>query len=123
MGRQKRFKILKTAIKKYKAPVSTPGTAFYKYDQFQKGLATYNVDGQARGDDELKSIVPFGLGSGTEKLVVQVSGRITDTSIGANALSVAELGLSTPVAADDYNENFIPAKIIDTFSTHATRND
>lgn len=112
MGRNRRFKILETAIKKYKAPVTTPGNAFYKYDQFQKGLATYDVDGTERGDDELQSIIPFGLGDGTEKLVIQVSGRVTDTSIAANALTKAELGLAAPVAADDYNENFMPAKII-----------
>lgn len=112
MPRSRRFKILETAIKKYKAPVTTPGTAFFRYDQFQKGLTEYNVNGQARGDDELQSLVPFGLGDGTNKLIIQVSGRVTDPNIGANALSRSELGLSSPVAADDYNENFIPAKII-----------
>lgn len=112
MGRNQRFKILKTAIKKYKAPVTDPTTAFFKYDQFEKGKANYKVDGQERGDDELVSLVPFGFGEGTDKLVIQVSGRLTDQAISANALTRAELGLSAVVAADDYNENFIPAKIV-----------
>lgn len=107
----RRFKILETAIRKYKAPVSTPGTAFYKYDQFRKGLVDFNVDGQARGDDEFRALTPFGLGDGTEKLAVQVSGRLTDTNISGNALSATELGL-TAVTNENYERDFIPAKII-----------
>lgn len=110
MGRVQRFKILKTAISKYGAPVETAGNAFYKFNQYRLGKANLEIAGTERGDDEIKSLTPFGT-DGDDKYVIQLSGRGTDTNLSANALSLSELGLAAASGDDVYNENFIPAKI------------
>lgn len=114
MIRNKRFKVLKTAIKKYKAPITDPTTAFYHYDRFQRGIAEYNVDGTARGENLFRLIDPFGANPASDPYRVSLSGRASNDAISGAGLSELELGLA-PIP-DDANfivsRNYIPAKIV-----------
>ena len=114
MGRIKRFSILKTAIKKYKADTATTGTAFYKYDQFIKGLSSYTVEGQARGKSQRYKIEPFGIASTGQDFAIMGSGRITDSNLSTHGLSLTELGLAALAETDSafMDANYVPAKII-----------
>lgn len=114
MARNKRFKILKTAIKKYKAPVTDPTSAFYHYDRFQKGLADYKVNGTNRGEDIFRLIDPFGASTTADPYRIKLTGRATTANITAVGLSELELGLAPIPDNGNFtvSRNFIPAKII-----------
>lgn len=115
MGRSKRFKILKTAIKKYQAPVTTVGTPFYKFDQFQKGLADYHPDQPARGKSEERKAKPFAEVAAADPYIISGSStRSLETSIAQTGFTLTDLAVSDVAAADvvQGNPNYIPAKII-----------
>lgn len=116
MARSKRFKILKTAISKYKAPVSTPGTAFYVFDRFQKGLTDYHPNQPARGEVQDWKAKPFGVPSSETILtkIKRASTRSLATDLGQTGLVLTDLAVSQVEATDNVSDdsNYIPAKAI-----------
>lgn len=124
MGRNKRFKILRTAIRKYKAPVSTPGTPFYVFDQFDKGLADFHPEQPDRGAQEERKAKPFAVPATSDPYVIQRSStRALETGLASTGLSLADLAVSDVLAADTVtdNPNYIPAKIVVFNPTGTTR--
>lgn len=125
MPRGKRFKILKTAIRKYKAPVTVPGTPFYKFDQFDKGLVDFHPDQPDRGKSEERKCKAFAEISTADPYIINGSStRALETGIAATGFNLNDLAVSDVAAADvvSDNPNFIPAKVIVFVGTGATTN-
>lgn len=121
----KRFKILETAIKKYKAPVNVSGTPFFKYDQFQKGLTDFHPDQPDRGKSENRILTPFAVPS-TEApyRLTRTSTRAVETSLGLTGFTLGDLALANESASVEVNSNreYIPAKVTVFVGTGATTN-
>lgn len=115
MGRGKRFKVLETAIKKYKAPTNIAGTPFAIYTKFKAGEADYHPSQPSRGDSEERKLKAFGAPVAEDPYVISgASTRALNTSIASTGLALADLALSNVAAADTVqdNPNFIPAKVV-----------
>lgn len=123
MGKTRRFKILDTAIRKYKAPVSTAGTPFYVYDRFTKGLNDFHPVQPERGESTEWKLKPFGVPSTESVLTVlkRASTRALSTELQSTGLALTDLSVSVVQASNTVFDDptFQPAKII-VFDAEAT---
>lgn len=123
MARQKRFKVLKTAIRKYGAPVNIPGTPFFKFDQFDKGNADYHPAQPSRGKVKDRKAKPFAVPTTENPYTIRGSStRALETSLATTGFTLNDLAVSDIDDADvvQGNPNYVPAKVIIFSGTGAT---
>lgn len=114
MARVKRFKILRTAIRKYKAPV-TAGTPFGTFDAFDKGNSELSPTQPARGTVRLWKGKPFGVNNTSDPyLLNRPSTRSLVTALGSSGFTLTDLAVSAYELTDevDSSPNFVAARAV-----------